>query len=175
MYPKVLLLLGLAFFSITAVFNFKKLKKNPIPFLLNAVVLFVIVVFYFEITWLFISAYVLFFLAGLIAIADIIAGKTIPETIVEKLKGVEGEFKWYDIFTWKPLLPLRRKFGNLIASMIYSACISGSTAIIFYIIAPRFKGSVAVVLGATVFVTYSLNIYRALKKLDLSNSSNDDC
>ena len=170
---KLVILFGLIFFSIMTVLNLVKYvrtKKRITPTLIGLVMVFVTAVIYFEIYVLMIPALIAFFLMGMYAIVDVLAGKTFPEEIAEKLERIKREPKWYDFLTWKPLLTLKDKFGNLTATIIYSVFISALVVVGYIAMATIFDLPVSMatagVLAMVMFVSYSLNIYRALKRLE---------
>jgi len=170
---KFVILFGLIFFSIMTVLNLVKYvrtRKRIMPTLAGLVMVFVTAVIYFEIYVLIIPALIAFFLVGMYAIVDVLAGKTFPEEIAEKLERIEREPKWYDFLTWKPLLTLRDKFGNLIATIVYSVVMSALVVVGFIALATMFELPIHMatvgVLAMVMFVSYSLNIYRALKRLE---------
>ena len=167
-------LLGLIFFSIMTVINFVKYvrtRKRIMPTLAGLVMVFVTVVIYFRINILIIPALLIFFLVSIYAIADKFAGKTLTEEIAEKLKRIEKKPRWYDFLMWKPLLILRDKFGDTLATVTYSVLISALTVVGYVTLSKLSELQVSIVvagiLAIIAFVTCSLNIYCALKRLEI--------
>ena len=166
-------LLGLIFFSIVTVLNLVKYirtRKRIMPTLAGLVMVFLTAVIYFRIDILIIPALLIFFLVCLYAIADKFADKTLTEEIAEKLERIVREPKWYDFLTWKPLLILRGKFGDTLATVAYSVLIS-ALVVVGYVTLSKLSElqvsmAVAGILVMIAFVTCSLNIYCALKRLE---------
>jgi len=169
---KWVLLFGLVFFSIATVLNLIKYirkRRGFLPVFAGFVMVFVITVVYFEVYALFIPALIIFLLTGVLAFVDAIVGKNFSNNLTEELKRVESD-RGLKYLTWKPLLILRVKFGNLIATILYSTLISAFIAVAFYTIAVTIKLPVspttAVVLAVVMFLMYCPNIYRALKNVE---------
>jgi hypothetical protein len=79
----------------------------------------------------------------------------------------------FKYIAWKPLLILRARFGNLVATVLYSTFISSLIAVVFYTIAVAIRLPVspttAEVLAVIMFFMYCPNIYRALKNVENSS------
>ncbi len=171
---KLLLLFGLLFFSVITVLNIVKYVRTRKGFaktLAGLVMVFLTAVIYFEIYALLMPALIAFFLMSVYAIVDIFTGKTLPEEIAEELERIERKPKWHDILTWKPLLILRDKFGNTVATITYSAFMSALGVVGFFALATVFELPVSMAtigaLAMTMFVIYGLSIYKALKRLEM--------
>ena len=172
---KFILLFGLIFFSIATVFNLIKCvrrRKGFLPVFAGFVMVFVIIVVYFEIYALFIPALIIFLLTGVLAFVDAIVGKNFSNALAEELERVERD-RGLKYIAWKPLLILRAKFGNSVATVLYSTFISSLIAVVFYTIAVAIglpvSPATAEVLAVIMFFMYCPNIYRALKNVENSS------